>query len=59
MQARNEAQYRAAWESHVLQLNTLAMAADVSYEELTALRAQLAEWIDKAAAVQTFQTAEV
>jgi hypothetical protein len=48
--AKNKEQYLAAWFAHIQQLNTLALAANVTWEELQQVKAQLNGWVDRAAA---------
>lgn len=48
MRAKTPEHYRAAWESHIQNLTTLALAADIPYDEYRAARDRLLQWLDKA-----------
>lgn len=48
MKAKSKDHYRQAWESHIQNLATLALAADIPYDEYRAARDRLLQWLDKA-----------
>lgn len=52
MIAQSKKHYRQAWESHVAQLATLALAADVTHDRWQATLVELRDWIDRATAAQ-------
>lgn len=48
MRARSKEQYKRAWEHHIQELATLALAAKIDYNEWVEIKQDLEEWLDKA-----------
>ena len=53
--ARNENKYRESWEFHINQLTHLALAADVTYDEMMEVKSRLMGWLENAAKRQDFE----
>lgn len=48
MNAKDPEQYRAAWQAHISNLASLALAAGIQYDEYIAAKKRLEEWLDQA-----------
>lgn len=46
--ARDKKQYELAWTLHINELATLALAADIPYNEWSAAKQRMLQWLDKA-----------
>jgi hypothetical protein len=56
MRAKSREEYKAAWEYHIRELASLALAADIPLQEWDLTRNRLFGWIDRAADSQKFET---
>lgn len=50
MKAKDPAQFNAAWQHHIDQLASLALAADIPYNDFTTIKQELENWLTEATA---------
>lgn len=48
MKAKTIEQYEQAWQSHINQLATLALAADIPYKQYSEVKHTLEFWLEEA-----------
>lgn len=51
MKARSPGEFKAAWQWHIDQLASLALAANISYDHYTDVKQELESWLTEAISI--------